>query len=116
MRPSLIFLGGFCAYMLANAALPFRITHTLTDACTWAEAAPWGKLGLARGQPDADDNMARAVCFYRKGAKTDSLDIYRVLRRWPDKAHLTSLEMQHRDDLRLPAEENPADLQGLARR
>lgn len=89
MRPFVALLSGAALYAAAGAAIPFSWTHTLSESCYWLPASPWDDLGLSRGEPGYDENVARAACFNKRGGF--GVDVRDVLRVWPDKAWLTAL-------------------------
>lgn len=76
-------------YVAAGALVPFSWTHRLSEACHWVPVEEFDKLGLARGNPNADDNVARAACFARRGAYGTDVNV--LLRVFPDRVTLASL-------------------------
>ena len=80
---------GAVAYIAAGALIPFNWSHSLSETCHWVPMRSLSALGLSRGDPSEDDNMARAACLYRRGGY--GVEIRTIINRWPDRAQLTAL-------------------------
>lgn len=78
------------AYVAAGSAVPFSWSHTLSESCHWLPRPFYDRLGLVRGDPSANDNMARAACFARRGLASDSLSIRDLRRQWPSEVEITA--------------------------
>lgn len=107
MRPVAFAIAGAAVYIAAGAVIPFNWSHRLAEGCQWVPRRSLDNLGLARGEPTGGDNLARAICLYRKGLKSETPIPTRILNHWPSRAELTAMETSYANRLSLPAEEAP---------
>lgn len=69
----------------AQAWLPVRWTHSLSDQCRW-HTRPWARLVGANSREGYLDAWVRQQCLAHRGLKSPTPIVKEVLREWPQEA------------------------------